>query len=334
MKPSNTVKLMRNKLVLLALIPLLVYWIACIAGLIQFHLWQQVVYMWELNLSLWEKLGYIHSLRFSLVLPIFLFSEWLGVSYDRLFSVIVPALLFTITYFSTRSLLRIEPELSAPRQALVVLGISLVLIGLSLLMNGRLMFAFTGSSILMWSLLSWEANHDGINFAAVASAIYLSCVSSGTFLILTFSFYFFLAVNVSLRNPAVCRRSVLLSYALLLVALNPLLSMFVFKNLEYYGGGFGAIFDMLSHGYGKLLLNSNRLLLIAGLALLLGLTYVFRDFIRQQWIMVSLVVIYLAGGLFGFSTALVVLPPLLVIASKMSLRLLDRWLVLRNGLIS
>lgn len=325
---------MRNKLVLLALIPLVIYWIACAAGLIQFHLWQQVVYMWELNLSLWEKLGYFHFLRFSLVLPIFQLSEWLGVSYDWLFSVIVPTMLFTVTYFSTRSFLRFEPELSAPRQALVVLGISLFLIGLSLFMNGRLMFAFTGSSILMWSLLSWEANHDGINFAAVASAIYLSCVSSGTFLILTFAFYFFLVVNVILRNPAVCRRSVLLSYALLLVALTPFLSLFVLKNLEYYGGGFGAIFDMLSHGYGKLLLNSNRLLIISGLALVLGLAWVFRDFIRQQWIMVSLVLIYLAGGLFGYSTALVVLPPLLVIASKMSFKLLDRLMVVKTGLTS
>lgn len=324
MTATRPTGLFDNKLVLLALMPLAIYWVLCVAGLIQFHLWQQVVNMWQLEVGLLEKLQFAHAVRFTLVMPIFLLAEWLGVSYDWLFSIIVPALLLAVTYFSARSVVRFEPGLSPPRQALVVLGISIFLIALSFFMNGRLMFAFTGSSILMWALLGWEENRDRVNFIAVVCAIYLSSVSSGTFLILTFSFYFFLLVSVALRNPAICRRGVLLSYALLLVVLNPVLSMFVFKNLEFYGGGFGAISDMLDHGFGRLVVGSNLLLPLGGLVLLLVAAYVFRGFVRRHWILVSLVVIYLAGGLFGYSTALVVLPPVLVIASRLSLALIDR----------
>jgi hypothetical protein len=324
MSHSESHSVFQSRLTWLALAPLSIYWVFCLAGVIQFHLWSQVVNLWELDYSLVERLGYAHGLRFTLVYPIFEIAQWLGISYDRLVSIIAPPLLLTITYFSARSVAAIGPTLSREREAAVFVGISLVLIALSLFMNGRLFFAFAGSSILMWALLNWENNRDPINFCSVTIAIYLSSVSSGTLLIVVFSFYFFLVVNLVIRNPSICRRGILLSYALLLVVITPFLSMFVIKNLDFYGGGFSAIFNMLGHGYGLIILQSNLLIIISIVILATGAFYFYRNLIRRHWILVSLVMIYLAGGMFGYSTALVVLPPLLVIASRISLGMLDK----------
>ena len=310
----------------LSVAPLLVYAIFCILGLVQFHLWSQVVFMWNSDFTFAEKFFDFHGLRYFLVYPIFQIGQWLGLPYDRVFSVIVPALIFAIAYFSTAAIACVNAPLAQPLRLLVFAGICLILIMLSLFMNGRLMFAFTGSAILTWAMLDWDNNRDRINLMAVLAALFLSSVTSGTFLIVTAAFYFFLALNVVFANPTVCRRRILVGYALLLVLLVPFLTMWLLKNVHFYGGGLAGLFNMLDHGYGMLLLQSYWLPLLAGLVALAVLVYRFRVFLRRHWILASLVAIYFAGGLFGYSTALVVLPPLLVIGASIALLLLNRFL--------
>ena len=314
----------RYKLRIVALVPLMVFFLLCVIGTVQFELWSQVVRFWVSDFTLYEKFTHHHGFRYFLVYPIFQLAKWLGVSYNWLFSLYVPVLISLIAYFTTHAVVGMGRHTSIEKRTIIFIGVSLFIILLSLLMNGRLMFAFTGSAILVWALLNWERNRDWINLLAIVTAFFFSSVSSGTFIVVIASFYFFLGVNVLLGTPSVCRRKILVNYALLLVLVNPFLTMVLIKNFEFYGDDFSSVMGLLSHGYGLLLLQSNLIFLAVGMIAILLLTYFFRKQIFHYWVLSSLVLIYIAGGMFGYSTALVVLPPLLVITSEIVLALFDR----------
>lgn len=78
-----------------------------------------VTRVWVAENSLAYTLSDFHGLRYILVLPIFKLSNWIGVSYDWLFSVTVPALIFAITYYSTKSTQKLDGQKSQTRQALI-----------------------------------------------------------------------------------------------------------------------------------------------------------------------------------------------------------------------
>lgn len=311
--------LFRNKWAIVSVTPILVYAVFCILGLVEFKLWSQVTYIWEniskTDLTLERIFFDPAGIRFLLLLPFFKLSEWLGVSYDWLFSITVPFLIWLITYFSSLSIQRLYRGTSSQKKAIVFIGVSLFFISISLFMNGRLIFAFAGSSILMWSLLNWDNNQDKINLLAILAAIFLSCVSRGTFLVTIASFYFFLAVNIAIANPSIYRRKILLTYSILFVVFLPYLSTLVLSLLYHFGGGIDAIGYMLSHGYGAIVFRSHFMILLVSIFILLSLGYVYRNFLYRYWILASLMFFSLAGGMFGISTALTILPPLLVAAS-------------------
>ncbi|MGI9318959.1 MAG: hypothetical protein ACR2QW_16660 [bacterium] len=285
--------------------------------------------MWESDFSLAEKLTDYHGLRYFLVLPLFQLGKWLGVSYDWLFSISIPGLIYLTSYFVNRSIRKIDRQISLQRKVIIFIGISLVFVTLSFFMNGRLMLVFAGSSMLMWSLLTWDDNHDSVNFLAVVAAIFFCSVSSGTFLVSIFIFYFFLAVNIAITNPSVCRMKVLLTYAGLLVLLTPYITMLVIKNLDFFGEGPEAIFNMLHHGYGFIVFSFDKLVGGALFFISLSLGYIFRKLIYRNWVLVSFMLFALAGGMFGFSTGLLIVPPLLVVGNLAIVKICSRIEALR-----
>lgn len=191
-------------------------------------------------------------------------------------------------------------------------------------MNGRLIFAITGSSLLMWTLINWEYNRDCINLLSVIVAFFLSSVSSGTFVMILASFYFFLIVNIAIANPLVCRRKILLPYSILLLLLTPYLKILIEKLIVAFGGGVGAIAKMLGHGYGEKLLQLNIVMLLVGIVLVSSLVYRFRFLIFRYWILASFMGFALMGGMFGISTVTIILPPLSVATSLSMLKLFNK----------
>lgn len=313
----------------MSVIPILGYSVFCVLGLVQFKIFRGTVHYWKMDLTLVDILSDPYGWRFLLVSPLFKLSEWLGISYNRLFSITIPFLIYLVTYFLSESVRSLYRQASAETRAIVFIGISLFFISLSLFMNGRLMFAFTGSSILIWSLLNWNNNRHMYNLLAVMVAILLSSVSQGTFLVTVASFYFFLAVGIATANPSVCCRKVLFSYSMLLALLTPYLMIIIKNLLAIFGGGTSAIETMLFHGYGAKLLQSNFAMLVVGIVIISLLGYRYQHLILRYWILASMSFFSLAGGMFGISTALTILPPLVVAVSIATLKFVA-WFERRN----
>lgn len=309
---------------LLSVTPLLVYEIICLFGLVQFRLWSQVNVFWSGNDPWAEIIFHYHGIRYMLVYPLFKLSEWTGLSPDYLFTITAPLLILLVAWFATRSVQTLGGNLSPTKRVVVFAGISTFFILLSLFMNGRLLFAMAGMSILLWTLLDWNFNRDLISLCSILAAFLLCSVSTGTFLVAITAFYTFIGVNLVLRNPAVRRRRILLYYAVLLVLLTPHVSALVFKVFDYFGGGIDAMLKMLGHGYGLLLIHGNLAIPLAGCLVLAGLFFVSRKLLARYWILSGLIIFCLAGGMFGISTAMIVLPLLMVVFSLIALELVER----------
>lgn len=305
---------------LIPLAPLIIYAVFCLLGLVRFELWSQVVSIWKSDSSPLEIISNPHGIRFLLALPIFQISRLLGVSHHWIFSITMPAIIFLVAWFSTQSVLKLNGSGSSMCRAMVFAGISIFFILLSLLMNGRLMFAMAGSSILLWTLLNWRSNNWRINFLAVLAAIILSSVSSGTFLITVFAFYLFLLITIAIDYPEVRSRKEILFYALLLVVLVPHITMLLIKILDFFGGGLNSIGNMLGHGYLLIMDRVSPIILVLGSLIALGIGFQYRKTLIKYWVVSSMVVLFLAGGFFGISTATIALPPLLVISIAVILK--------------
>jgi hypothetical protein len=86
------------------------------------------------------------------------------------------------------------------------------------------------------------------------------------------------------------------------------------KIIEFYGGGIGAIFNMLEHGLGVILLNVN-LLNISVLFFLASCALISVFFLivnRRLSLLDRFLMMSIAGGLFGFLVLTLLIPSLLL----------------------
>lgn len=127
-------------------------------------------------------------------------------------------------------------------------GVLLALVGISLLMNGRLVFAFFSASGLIF-LDRRLTNAKAVrarDFLLLALSTLASTVSSGA--ILTFGvlsvFFFYRHAHLFVKGMS------LIVAGLLLVAVSLLLLIAAAKGYVYYGEGVDALHGMLTHGLG------------------------------------------------------------------------------------
>jgi hypothetical protein len=205
--------------------------------------------------------------------------------------------------------------------------ISLIFIVTSLMMNGRMSFAFFGQAIQTYALLvlCTEKNKNSIRyyFLLPLSAI-LAGVSSGTFCLLIASQIGILSINFlarMIRGTLASARGIahVIYLVIMMASSSPLVFIYVKKNIDYFGGNLNSITKMLNHGVGEHLINHP-------LIFLLGLPWSFfciiclfavtcllasNQFIYLAW----LIIFNIAIGVYGHSTLNLVIPLLVLVGS-------------------
>jgi hypothetical protein len=296
---------------------------------LKFHLWGQVTYLWNSGASPGDLLLHPHGMRYFLVLPYFKLADWFNISYNWVFSISIPMLILIITTLIVRAVGKINGGLSANNVCMLIVAVSVFFMILSLFMNGRIMFSITGSAILIYLFVVWnEKNFFGILFLSLA-AIFLTSVSSGTLLVSVLSFYIVLIVKCFKFSERINKKQriknlkIFFVFAGLFLLAFPLIEIIVMKNVNFYGGGFDGAINMLSHGIGAILLNIEMDLLVLiifnsvlAFLLLLMLFLCYRRMLAPMY----LIGVSVAGGLFGVSTIIMLLPPLMVLACYMALK--------------
>jgi len=214
--------------------------------------------------------------------------------------------------------LRLWRRMDELRAFAVGLGFAVLVAAIATQMNGRLIPAHIGIGVIILGLARIVMNgHVGIREGLLlAIGVVLSHMTTGTGLVAFAVLVAGVALIISLR----IERSRMLGLLWVLsVLFGPLLFGDLLKNLDYYGGGFGAFVTMLDHGPGIFLRRQPWVVPLALFAVLVVLAVVWRfrarlaAIPRALWPEALAVPVTGVGGLYGFSTLSMGLPPLLIL---------------------
>lgn len=294
---------------------------------ITFHFIPQALVLLEqnTNLAYWFSSGHMHAVRLMIAYPGYIFHKMFNISLDLAFSyycVIIFVLLFL-------NLVNIKNQMTKVNTWHITSQLlTLFVIGLAYLMNGRICFAFLGISILIIEMsklyLLQRPKSWLFRYLLVIVGIVLCMVSSGTMMVaITFvlgMFIFRIVKNKRIEKGAV--RLILVGicgFPLILIGAKYVLFM-ANKNLTYFGGGFTGFFRMFSHGIGGVL-GITSPIVIVGLVVVgtlffaLNVVFILKIFRKCEPKHFTILVsgnISFYGALFGLSTGSLIIVPILI----------------------
>ena len=230
------------------------------------------------DLLIWIKAGNVHAPRLLVSYPGVLLSYVCSVPLDTGMSLFT-ALLFWFTYTNMgRAVEEVEADLPC-RSWLPVLLLFPMLV-LTLIMNGRLVFAMCGYSLALATILRVKRmpvfRLSGL--LPLAVAVLLCAVSTGTLIVCIVTSGLLL---LSLCGKELSKKPLLLiCLAAALLLMLPYIGRMIAKLFAYYGPGLAGLSGILQHGAGRLLAQMFTspaawvLLVIGSVGLLLGMTVV------------------------------------------------------------
>ena len=277
----------------------------------EFVLWDQVTIIRGIELKFNDLFSQAHLLRYILILPIFYFSELLKIDPDLIFEAISFFNLFLIAL----NCISLSDFYLKKNTAMKCIFFTALLILISSFMNGRIIFALLGYSYLLLSVHRWEYSLIGNIRFTINSLIslFLCSVSTGTFL----SCIIFLITWMTIYSSQRSKLSIGFIFSLVFLAISPIIYLYIFKNINFYGGGWNGLINMLQHGAGEVfyLFESDILLLI--LIEIFVITLVFGFFYykkKNNRLLMLILLTSIVSGLFGYSTlSLSIIPMSLVL---------------------
>lgn len=216
-----------------------------------------------------------------------------------------------ITFFAllsaqTQCLLE-KKEDNFPYYFFGTLGLFIIL---SLSMNGRLLYSFFGGACLLYGQTHWMVKKKPfylIIFSLIA--IILNNVSGGTFLVTLGACFLFVTASQKLIKY----------FGILLILFTPLGCMYVLKNFLY----FNSIWGLLTHGYGKIIVDMYEYNKILGIVCLnifmcfICILFLYMRDLSKKYPQFSPFLIYtyvaIIFGVFGWSTLAVILSTPLIL---------------------
>lgn len=323
-------KVRTSTLIVLSLLAVLT-----LSGIKEFSAWPQVLELWQGHATPASLIGHPHLFRYLVAYPGLLLED----AYPALgFSLY--CCLFMVLNASVWSAIVRKTQLVSP--SYLTWGVFLLA---HLFMNGRGVIAWSSWLLAVSLCIDLSRATVPVKWPVVRGVVacFLGAVSTGVFVVVLFSiFVFFLdrwrAGGVKLKNF----RGLLV--LLMLVPCSYVFVSYFFvaveKNLDFYGGGLHGLIQMLGHGMGKIFLAGENLDAGAGLGLVLALLlalaipigclaallFLFGPPIRP---IRKLLVISIAGGLFGFTVLTLAIPLMLCEAGRASRRVF-RFLGFRN----
>lgn len=285
-------------------------WLCLIlSGAKEYVIWNQIVDILEAGGSvhnLFES-GHVHMLRFLLVYPSLLLSELLTLPPGLVFSVYIYLLNVLIYVFIQKFCNHVEGR--SGHYPFILFCIFVV----NFFMNGRIIFAFLGSSLLLYTFyFSTRGNLGIVRFAInVLLSLFLMSVSTGAFMVGVFALIFYTMTSYlkGLREYKRYLDSRFIIMVFILLLMLPLMSQFLEKNLSFYNWD---LYSMLGHGFGRVFYSDAAViasLLISPFVFLVGYV-LYHYMMRRDYLLAGVPIVFASSliGMFGHSAFLSTMP--------------------------
>jgi len=313
----------RDKLSFLYGLALLI--VLSVVGIIQFEYFPQARVLYEAGLTPWELLVsfHPHSVRYLVSYPAVLITHFFNTDINSSYTYYC-IILLSIMMMNVQDVVNLIKKDKGISNALVLRGMVgiLPIILLSSLMNGRLVPAFAGMSMIlkeMTGLFFLKKKLDTRLLIIVFFGFFITTVSSGTMMVAAGEIVACLVIYmIKFRRQGTLLFFSIIFSPILYVAGKYIIFM-TNRNILYFGGGLEGFIKMLNHGFGRLFHYTPLIILTFCVLMIFFLSImskVYFYFLRNKLEYIPLVIsfpIAFIGGLFGISTALMIVPSLIVI---------------------
>lgn len=293
-------------------------------NIIEYPLFPQAatLYYSNENVIYWFQRGNEHAIRLFIAYPGVLISNWFGVGITRGVTIYSSALLLLISIFMMQ-VLRMNHRENHVSAALCCL----VIIVLSLVMNGRLIFSFFGITLLVLYEVKYSMNETSMLSLQIMSIIALlfTMVSSGTMIV---AFVYIILIFPYRWKKMYSQKEKIAFLAILFAFVVPLATKYlpylvrmINRNVQFFGGGFHGMVNMMRHGLGKILYTDSSVLIlfivVFGTFVVIFNIYLFNEKIVKTGnrnlplFLITNICVY--GSIFGRSTGLAALIPFTVL---------------------
>lgn len=299
-------------------------------GMVVFEFMPQAKVMLSTNNDILKYFmtGHPHAIRLLIAYPGYLISNFTSIELNIAYSYYI-LMIFCILYINIFETCSYTIRYYGFYSYIIIQYIIFfVLIVLSFLMNGRIIFAFLGFSMIIKLVLKNNfLKLSIIDYIEIIIGIILTTVSSGTmsvvtiFIILVIAFIYKNKIMTNLKRNKIYKIMLCICMIPIIILALRYLKFMLVRNINYYGGGLKGLINMMNHGIGRYFNNS-----ILGMSLFLVIVlfgvitaYFFVRFKLQKnekvYIILFLAVIScMVGFVFGYSAGSLVLIPLIIIS--------------------
>jgi len=276
------------------------------------------------NVLYWFFVGHPHAIRLLIAYPGYIISEFYNIELNTGFSYYGISMFVIMYMLIANTLLKLSVIKNFFLMKMILAVIPLLI--LPLLMNGRLIAAYLGFTILINLFVRLFNNEDlgKIKIFVIGSiGLILTMVSSGTMVV---SALYIIFLSYVFNQKHIKSKRFIKKALIFLLVLSPifykLLSYYwlmFMRNVNYYGGGINGTIDMLNHGIGRYLPKNNGaivfIIILAFVIIFLNIVYL-NKLIKKRNRKITIIAginISLYGMLFGYSTGLMMIPPLIIL---------------------
>jgi hypothetical protein len=297
---------------------------------IEFDFLPQVKALLEENSSIfyWFSVGHPHAIRFLIAYPGYFISNFYNIGLNAGFSYYCVVIFTALYLVIAETIVRIkECKKHFIREVKIITALTPLLI-LPFIMNGRLIAAYLGFSILILIYVNLFNGKPVLRkiklFSIGFLGLLLTMVSSGTMAV-ALMYVFFLTFLLNYKR--IKQKRFMKQAGCVLLLISPIIYkvlmyfwQMVLKNVNFYGGGVGGFFNMLNHGAGRYFYITGPwsivILIIAVVLLALNIMVIKKAMLKAYRYIPILagINISLYGLLFGFAAGSMMIPPLIIMA--------------------
>lgn len=280
----------------------------------------------DTNVLFWFYKGNIHAIRLLIAYPGYLLSKFYNIPLDIGYTYYV-VLIFFLLYVIICNVCSTTKLQSLSS----IIMLSVCMLGLALVMNGRIIFAFLGYILLINSAIKLS-RHDtfikleeiflfliGICFTAVSSGCMFIGIAFAS-LCLFIKWLYIKSIWDKIRVVVMLCITGLVFHRILIKGVKYIVLM-VNKNLDYFGGGITGFLGMLQHGLGKILsdflYDAYILIFAVGIVIIILNILIVKKMYIKKYNFTTIMSIALNlccyGILFGFSTGSMGIIPILAL---------------------
>jgi|GEM_PF-4046651 len=270
--------------------------------------------------------------RYLIAFPAVYMHELLGFSLNYSYSIYCTFILACIVVLFVKAGLLLQNKYVNAPIVFFLISIFSTLI-LAYFMNGRLIPAYFGITIILYKqfkIYNSNKNFTISDYIIMFIGFMLSTTSSGTMMVslLQISLVSFILTLNKEKYIVPIIKFIIVNGAIYMALLGPYIMKMINKNLNFYGGGFTGLINMLSHGLGKILLVSPMLVWL--LILCIPFIFIFCVFVQlglniELRMIILTITICLLCGMFGISTATMIIPIFIYLVALKSSKITSKF---------